>query len=64
MATQPFGLALALCMALGLPWAIIGHLRGRDLVRELGSLARPAWLGLACALLFGSWIYKIWVLVG
>jgi hypothetical protein len=62
--TQPFGLVVALAIPLAAIWALAGHLRGRDLYRDL-SAVRPGpwlwWLGGALAL---SWFYKLAVVLG
>ncbi len=59
---QPFGLVVALLFALGLPWALVGHLRGRALPDELGRMGPSRWAwGLGGAML-AAWIYKIWLM--
>ena len=62
--TQPFGLVVALAIPLAAIWAVVGHLRGRDLYRDLNAV-RPGpwlwWIGGALAL---SWFYKLALVFG
>jgi hypothetical protein len=58
--TQPFGLVVALGAALWIPWAALGHLRGRDLGGDLERLARKPFLVAIGTALAAAWIYKLW----
>ena len=62
--TQPFGLVVALGAVLWIPWAAVGHLRGRDLGRDVERLARKPLLVALGALLAAAWIYKLWITLG
>ena len=62
--TQPFGL-VTIAVGLGsASWALIGHLRGRDLYAELGRIAWKGWSSVLLALGLFSWIYKLALLRG
>lgn len=61
---QPFGLVVALAAPVVALWAIAGHLRGRDLYRDLCAVRIGPWawwLGGALAL---SWFYKLAQVLG
>lgn len=56
---QPFGLVVALLAPLAALWALVQHLRGRDLARELSRL-RPGWWGIGAGLAAAAgWAWKI-----
>jgi len=59
LATQPFGLFVALAIPLAAVWAIQGHLRGRDLWRDLNAMRWGAWGWWIAVALLASWLYKI-----
>jgi hypothetical protein len=59
VATQPFGAALALGIALFPLWVLVQTLRGRDLGERLPGWANRYSLGAAAALALGAWIYRL-----
>jgi hypothetical protein len=61
--TQPFGLLVALAIPAVAIWAIAGHLRGRDLYRDLTSVRLGAWTWWLAGAIALAWAYKIAVVV-
>ena len=57
--TQPFGLLVALAIPAAAIWAIVGHLRGRDLYRDLTSIRLGAWTWWLAGVIALAWAYKI-----
>jgi hypothetical protein len=62
--TQPFGLVVALLAALSIPWALWGHVTGRDLYAELVRLASKPVLVVLGLVVLGGWAYKLYVVLG
>ena len=60
-ANQPFGLATFLIAVLFIGWAAVGHLRGRDLWRDLNAWNGRPWLVVLGVLAAVSWAYKLWL---
>jgi Protein of unknown function (DUF2752) len=61
---QPFGMVVVVGLPLVALWAVAGHLKGRDLYRDLSAIRlRPwgLWLGSALAI---AWIYKLALVFG
>ncbi|MFT7670272.1 MAG: hypothetical protein ACI8X5_002980 [Planctomycetota bacterium] len=58
LATQPFGLILALAWPLLTLWALVLHLRGADVFQVLDRRKRR-WIASAMLLMAASWIYKL-----
>ena len=56
---QPFGLLVALAIPAVAVWALAGHLRGRDLYRDLNGLRLRPWIWWVVAALAVSWVYKL-----
>jgi len=61
---QPFGFLVALSIPAAAIWAIAGHLRGRDLYRDLGSIRVGPWLLWLAGAVALSWFYKIAAVLG
>jgi hypothetical protein len=61
--TQPFGLLVALAIPAAAIWAIAGHLRGRDLYRDLTSIRLGAWTWWLAGVIALAWAYKIVVVL-
>ncbi len=62
--TQPFGFALVAGALVFLGWALVQHLRGRDLWLEVTTRLRASWLQAALALFLAAWVYKTGVVRG
>jgi hypothetical protein len=60
LATQPFGLLLALVGTVFAVWAPLAHVSGRDLWSDLGRVAWRRLLPLAATALVLAWAYKLW----
>ena len=61
ISNQPFGFVVWL-LALGyIGWAVIGHLRGRDLWADLNAWRFVPWLWSVGTVAGVSWVYKIWI---
>ena len=61
---QPFGLFVAFVGVLLVPWAVAGHLRGRNLWVEFRRLVGKRAL-LACSLLLlAAWVWKLYLVLG
>lgn len=58
-ATQPFGAALAIAMALFPVWASVQALRGRDLGEHRPAWANRVTLAAAVLLALGAWAYRL-----
>jgi hypothetical protein len=56
---QPFGCALALCMASFVAWAVWAQLSGRDLASDMRRLPRKRLLLAALAICAVAWIDKL-----
>lgn len=61
--TQPFGLFVALAIPAAALWAVAGHLRGRDLYRDLTSIRFGAWAWWLAGGIAAAWAYKIAVVL-
>ncbi len=61
--TQPFGLFVALAIPAAAVWAVAGHLRGRDLYRDLTSIRFGAWAWWLAGGVAAAWAYKIAVVL-
>jgi hypothetical protein len=61
--TQPFGLLVALAIPAAAVWAIAGHLRGRDLYRDLNSIRLGAWTWWLAGAIAVAWAYKVVVVL-
>lgn len=55
---QPFGVLTVIALPLLTIWAVVGHLRGEDLYRNIEERRAP-WVRVGLALLGLAWIYKI-----
>ena len=55
---QPFGLLTAITLPLLALWALVGHLRGVDLYRQIEERRAP-WVRGGLLLMLAAWIYKI-----
>jgi len=62
--TQPFGLVTIAAALGGASWAVIGHVRGRDLYAELGRIRWKRWGALLLTLGLLAWAYKLALLRG
>jgi len=61
---QPFGIVTVLGILVSSVWTVRGHLRGRDLYRDLQVVRwRPWTIGLGSALA-ATWIYKVALVFG
>ena len=60
---QPFGLLVALAIPVAAVWALAGHLRGRDLYRDLMSIRVGAWTWWLAGAIALAWAYKFAVVV-
>lgn len=58
---QPFGLLTFLLMGAFVVWAPLGHLRGRDLWRDVQAIRLGRWGALLGAVVVAAWAYKIWL---
>jgi hypothetical protein len=61
---QPFGLFVALAIPAAAIWALAGHLRGRDLYRDVTSIRLGAWTWWLAGAIAAAWAYKIVVVLG
>ena len=63
LANQPFGFLAAFALPAFFLWALLAHLRRRDLYADLSSRrARPV-IGAGAAALLAAWVYKIWLVL-
>jgi hypothetical protein len=62
--TQPFGLLVALLGVVSIPWALWGHLTGRDLYTDFLRLASKPVLVALALIVVAAWVYKLSVVLG
>jgi len=58
LGVQPFGLVVVFGILAFLGWALMGHLRGRDLWDDLSHIRWSRWMTIAGVLMGIAWVYK------
>ena len=57
--TQPLGILVAILIPLVALWALVGHLRGRDLQRAIYRLSLTRWLALSGVIVLLVWVMQV-----
>ncbi|MEM7306807.1 MAG: DUF2752 domain-containing protein [Planctomycetota bacterium] len=58
---QPFGFVVWLCGLGFIGWAIVGHVRGRDLWARFQMWRSGPWLWTLGSIAMCAWVYKFWL---